>query len=220
MSTSVAKVYSHFNVSTKVNKVAIFYGIVLISVLRCSFRCTLSLCRQCVSLCEQHNTNSWPKRTEWSEDLIDEIVNYPLFSRTVVLRSRVCCTCRWEREVWPKHFPWCNLARPHRSRHRSRPGRHFRCMFSTINNQNHALLKLALDRPDMEVDKRMGRYKDDFLCLFSRCVNLRHVLYIACTVHMISDLCYMNISFLVWYNLFPRRPILRVCVVGYFAFAS
>ena len=42
MSTSVAKVYSHFKVSN-VNKVAIFYGIVLIPLVCCSFRCTLSL---------------------------------------------------------------------------------------------------------------------------------------------------------------------------------
>ena len=65
MSTSVAKVYSHFKVSNGY-KVAIFYGIVLIPIVCCSFRCTLSLLLT-MRLCAQRN--SCPKRTEWSDTL-------------------------------------------------------------------------------------------------------------------------------------------------------
>ncbi len=47
INTAVAKLYSHFKVCN-VNKVAIFYEIVLIPLVCCSFQCTLSLCWQCV----------------------------------------------------------------------------------------------------------------------------------------------------------------------------
>ena len=42
MSTSVEKVLAHFKIC-KVNEVTIVNGIVLIPLVRCSFRCTLSL---------------------------------------------------------------------------------------------------------------------------------------------------------------------------------
>ena len=63
VNTAVAKLYSHVRISI-VNKVAIFYEIVLIPHVCCSFRCTLSLYWQCVYV---HARNSCPKRTEWSE---------------------------------------------------------------------------------------------------------------------------------------------------------
>ena len=63
VNTAVAKLYSHFKVSN-VSKVAIFYAIVLIPLVCCSFRYTF------IIYWNAFMRNSWPKRTEWNEDLI------------------------------------------------------------------------------------------------------------------------------------------------------